>query len=125
MKISSLLHATLLTADLVRSRAFYERLLGLSPNSARPAMSFTGVWYDLADGQQLHLMRLPDPEAGLLRPAHGGRDRHLALAVDDLGELARRLHVAGISYTQSQSGRQALFCRDPDGNALEFIEAGL
>jgi catechol 2,3-dioxygenase-like lactoylglutathione lyase family enzyme len=122
MKVSSLLHATFLSADLVRSRAFYEGLLGLSPDPARPAMSFDGVWYDVADGQQIHLMRLPDPEVDLLRPAHGGRDRHLAVAVDDVTELAQRLAVAGITYTLSQSGRRALFCRDPDGNALEFIE---
>jgi len=35
--------------------------------------------------------------------------------------LAGRLDAAGISYTPSRSGRAALFCRDPDGNALEFI----
>lgn len=122
MKISSVLHATFLSSDLTRSRAFYEDVLSLSPDAARPAMGFEGVWYDLGRGQQIHLMRLPDPEVGLQRPAHGGRDRHLALAADDLGELARRLEVAGIAYTVSQSGRRALFCRDPDGNALEFIE---
>jgi len=27
-----------------------------------------------------------------------------------------------ISFTMSSSGRKALFCRDPDGNALEFIQ---
>jgi glyoxylase I family protein len=32
-----------------------------------------------------------------------------------------RLNQAGVTYTLSQSGRRALFCRDPDGNALEFI----
>lgn len=30
--------------------------------------------------------------------------------------------ATGIPYTRSRSGRTALFCRDPDGNALEFIE---
>ena len=25
--------------------------------------------------------------------------------------------------TVSRSGRKAVFCRDPDGNALEFIES--
>ena len=61
------------------------------------------------------------PEAGLSRPAHGGRDRHVALAVSDLAKLVERLDLAEIAYTLSQSGRHALFCRDPDGNALEFI----
>lgn len=121
MKISALLHATFLTSDLDKSRAFYEGVLGLRPDPKRPAMGFAGVWYDIAVNQQIHLMSLPDPEAGLARPAHGGRDRHVALAVSDLAQLAVRLDQAGISYTRSQSGRSALFCRDPDGNALEFV----
>lgn len=122
MKIITLLHATFLVADLERSRVFYEGVLGLVPNTARPDLGYPGIWYDLAPGQQIHLMRLPDPELGLLRPAHGGRDRHVALAIDDLDELARRLQAAGVSITLSKSGRRALFCRDPDNNALEFIE---
>jgi catechol 2,3-dioxygenase-like lactoylglutathione lyase family enzyme len=120
--IRGLHHATFLTSDLSRARQFYETTLGLRPDSERPEMTFDGVWYDLCPGQQLHLMRLPDPEAGLQRPAHGGRDRHVAFAVDALDALAKRLALAQVTYTLSQSGRRALFCRDPDGNALEFIE---
>ena len=84
-------------------------------------MSYDGVWYDVATNQQIHLLLLPDPESGLQRPVHGGRDRHVALAVSDLAKLIERLDRAAIVYTLSQSGRRALFCRDPDGNALEFI----
>ena len=62
-----------------------------------------------------------DPVDG--RPAHGGRDRHCAFTVSDLDRLRRRLDADGVAYTLSRSGRRALFCRDPDGNALEFIEA--
>jgi catechol 2,3-dioxygenase-like lactoylglutathione lyase family enzyme len=119
--ILGLHHATFLTSDLARSRVFYEGILGLRPSPSRPLMTFDGVWYDVG-AQQIHLMALPDPEAGLQRPAHGGRDRHVALAVSDLQALAQRLLQGGQTFTLSQSGRKALFCRDPDGNALEFIE---
>ena len=119
--ITAILHVTFLTSDLSRSRAFYEGVLGLRPDSNRPKMSYEGMWYEVADKQQIHLMLLPNPEAGLHRPAHGGRDRHVALAVDDIAKLVERLELAGIAYTLSSSGRRALFCRDPDGNALEFI----
>lgn len=119
--IKGILHATFLTSDLSRARAFYEGILDLQADPKRPAMSYEGVWYDLADNQQLHLMLLPNPEAGLQRPAHGGRDRHVALAVSDMVGLVERLEQEGIAYTLSKSGRSALFCRDPDGNALEFI----
>lgn len=114
-------HASFLTADLSLARAFYEGILGLQPDLARPAMSFDGVWYGVAPGQQIHLMALPNPDAGLPRPVHGGRDRHVALKVSDIGMLKARFDHAGIVYTLSQSGRPALFCRDPDHNALEFI----
>ena len=120
--ITGILHASLLTSDLAKSRAFYEGVLGLRPNPSRPQMSYDGVWYDVATNQQIHLLLLPDPEAGLQRPAHGGRDRHVALAVSDIAKLIARLDQAGIAYTLSSSGRRALFCRDPDQNALEFIE---
>jgi len=120
--ITGIHHATFLTSDLARSRTFYEGVLGLIPDAKRPQMSFEGVWYDVAPQQQIHLMVLPDPEAGLQRPTHGGRDRHVALGVQDMHGLMARLDTAGIVYTLSRSGRRALFCRDPDQNALEFIE---
>jgi catechol 2,3-dioxygenase-like lactoylglutathione lyase family enzyme len=81
--IRGILHTTFLVADLAKSRAFYEGVLGLKVNAARPAMSFDGVWYDVGANQQIHLMELPNPESGLQRPTHGGRDRHVALTVSD------------------------------------------
>ncbi len=119
--ISGIHHATFLTSDLALARVFYEEVLGLQADDRRPVMSFDGVWYDVALGQQIHLMALPDAAAAVQRPAHGGRDRHVALTVTDMAQLIARLERAAISYTLSQSGRRALFCRDPDQNALEFI----
>jgi len=122
MKLTALLHCTFLTADLGRSGQFYESVLGLLPNPSRPDLGYPGVWYDVGAAQQIHLMQLPNPEQGLQRPFHGGRDRHVALGVNDLQALLTRLEQDGIPYNLSKSGRSALFCRDPDGNALEFIE---
>jgi catechol 2,3-dioxygenase-like lactoylglutathione lyase family enzyme len=120
-ELSGLLHAGLLVADLERARRFYEAVLGLAP-CPRPELPYPGVWYDLGGGQQLHLMNLPNPDAGVTRPEHGGRDRHVAVGVRQLAALRARLDAGGIPYTASRSGRAALFCRDPDGNALEFVE---
>jgi glyoxylase I family protein len=120
--ITGLLHAGLLVSDLPRAKLFYESVLGLTPLPDRPALPYAGEWYALGGGQQLHLMQLPNPDAGAVRPGHGGRDRHIALAVTDVAALQSRLDAAGVAYTASKSGRAALFCRDPDMNTLEFVE---
>jgi catechol 2,3-dioxygenase-like lactoylglutathione lyase family enzyme len=121
-QITALLHAGLLVSDLPRARVFYELVLGLTRVPNRPELPYPGEWYDLGGGQQLHLMNLPNPDAASVRPEHGGRDHHIALAVSHMEALKSRLDAAGVSYTVSQSGRAALFCRDPDANTLEFVE---
>ena len=121
IKINQLLHAGLIISDLEKSRAFYEGLLGLTPNPNRPDFGFPGVWYDIGVNQ-IHLMAIPDPDADSIRPAHGGRDYHVALLVSDLDAVKDALDKAHVTYSVSKSGRRALFCRDPDNNALEFSE---
>lgn len=122
MSVTTLLHAGLLVSDLARARVFYESVLGLSRIAGRPDLPYPGEWYALGGDQQLHLMNLPNPDANAIRPEHGGRDRHIALGVNALAMLQTRLDSAGVVYTVSKSGRAALFCRDPDGNTLEFVE---
>ena len=114
-------HVGVLVADLERALKFYGEALGLVSNPARPDLGYPGVWLDVGD-QQIHLMQLPNPDPLTGRPAHGGRDRHMALAVEDLDVLQQALESAGVPYTRSKSGRKALFCRDPDGNVLELVE---
>jgi len=121
-EIVALLHASLLIADVARSQAFYEGVLGLAPSPSRPDLGFPGVWYEVGSAQ-IHLICQPNPDPTDGRPAHGGRDRHTALAVRDWQAMQSRLDEAGIPYTLSRSGRHALFCRDPDGNALELVES--
>jgi catechol 2,3-dioxygenase-like lactoylglutathione lyase family enzyme len=53
---------------------------------------------------------------------HGGRDRHIAMAVNDLDDIRDRLDAEDVRYTLSRSGRKALFCHDPDGNTVELIQ---
>lgn len=116
------MHVGLIVADLKAAARFYEGILGLRRDD-RPELGFAGIFYALQGGGQIHLMALPDPDHGTIRPAHGGRDRHVALGVADLGVIRHRLDNAGIAYTMSRSGRKALFCRDPDGNAIELVQA--
>jgi len=118
--VGGIAHATFIVSNLQSALAFYQGVLGLALDSNRPDLGFAGAWIDVGN-QQIHLMELPNPDPIEGRPDHGGRDRHIALTVDNLDALADALDAAGISYSHSKSGRAALFCRDPDGNALEFI----
>lgn len=120
--VTALLHAGLLVSDLARAKAFYESVVGLRLFPNRPELPYPGEWYDLGGGQQLHLMQLANPDAASIRPEHGGRDRHIALAVKNMDALKARFDAAGVNYSISKSGRVALFCRDPDANTLEFVE---
>ncbi|MDX1573393.1 MAG: VOC family protein [Methylophaga sp.] len=120
--IKSIAHATFLVADLQKSLDFYCNILQIPQNHSRPNFPFDGAWLDLGNDQQIHLMVLPNPDSAEGRPEHGGRDRHVALVVEDLEKLAENFDKAGMPYSRSKSGRAAFFCRDPDGNALEFAE---
>ncbi|MFA7386916.1 MAG: VOC family protein [Thiohalobacteraceae bacterium] len=122
MKVLRIDHVSLVVADTGRSLRFYRDLLGLSVDESRPDLGYPGAWLRVGE-QQIHLLEVPNPDPTEGRPEHGGRDRHLALRVASLDELAQVLDTAGIGYTKSRSGRRALFCRDPDGNALELIES--
>lgn len=115
----SIHHISLVVADTERALGFYRDVLGL-PLAERPELGFPGAWLQVAD-QQIHLLEVEnvDPVAG--RPAHVGRDRHVAFSVGDLQALGARLEAAGIHYSRSKSGRNALFCRDPDGNGIELV----
>jgi len=113
-------HASLIVANVELSLQFYRDILGMQPTD-RPDLGFPGAWLQIGQ-QQIHLLELsnPDPTSG--RPVHGGRDRHVAMHIDSIATLRDDLDKAGVVYTLSISGRKALFCRDLDGNALEFIE---
>lgn len=118
-------HVGLLVADLDRALAFYTGVLGLQLNSDRPdaALPYRGAWLWIGR-EMVHLMELPSPDPTEGRPTHGGRDRHFCVGVRGVAALAARLDAAGVPYTQSASGRPAIFFRDPDANVLECAELG-
>ena len=118
----SLHHVSVLVRDTTASLHFYRDIVGMEPDPARPKLRYSGAWLRAGAGQ-IHLIELPNPDPVTGRPEHGGNDRHVALHIATLDPLQERLQAAGIAYSLSHSGRRALFCRDPDGNALEFIEA--
>jgi len=120
--INRLHHASLIVNDLDVALAFYQGVLGLDIDSNRPDLGYPGAWLVLPGEQQIHLMVLDNPDKNSQRPEHGGRDHHIAFSVRSIESLVGSLKESDVSFTLSKSGRKALFCRDPDGNALEFIQ---
>jgi len=113
-------HSSVIVTDTQASLKFYCGILGLKQLD-RPNFPYDGAWLDLGL-QQVHLLELPNPDPTTGRPEHGGKDRHIAFHVLNLDLVKQSLEKGGVNYTVSVSGRKALFCRDIDGNALEFIE---
>ncbi|KAK6248736.1 hypothetical protein QUC31_020301 [Theobroma cacao] len=116
-------HVGILCENLERSLEFYQNILGLEINEARPhdKLPYRGAWLWVGS-EMIHLMELPNPDPLTGRPEHGGRDRHACIAIRDVSKLQAILDKAGIPYTLSRSGRPAIFTRDADANALEFTQ---
>ncbi|KAG4141381.1 hypothetical protein ERO13_D06G072800v2 [Gossypium hirsutum] len=116
-------HVGILCENLERSLDFYQNILGLEINEARPhdKLPYRGAWLWVGS-EMIHLMELPNPDPLIGRPEHGGRDRHACISIQDVSKLQAILDKAGIPYTLSRSGRPAIFTRDPDANALEFTQ---
>ncbi|KAK4368629.1 hypothetical protein RND71_012421 [Anisodus tanguticus] len=121
--VVSMHHVGILCENLERSLDFYQNILGLEINEARPhdKLPYRGAWLWVGS-EMIHLMELPNPDPLTGRPEHGGRDRHTCIAIRDVSKLKAILDKAGIPYTLSRSGRPAIFTRDPDTNALEFTQ---
>ncbi len=120
MIIKTIHHISLIISNTLQAKKFYCSLLGLTP-AKRPNLDFPGIWLQLGN-RQLHLLELENPDPITGRPGHPGHDRHIALSVTGIEGYIEILEVAHIPFTKSQSGRNAIFFRDPDGNGIEIID---
>ena len=120
MNITQLNHVAIHVRDLERSVDFYRLVLGLAPME-RPAFEFPGAWFRLGLDQELHLIcRSGDDEV-----AAPPRERHYALAVDDIEAAAADLRRAGVDFQPPKrrpDGAIQIFLRDPDGHVIELCQ---
>ena len=123
LRYGGLNHCGLLVKNTELSKNFFMEVFGfLDDTHLRPkTLPYPGAFLRFGR-DQIHLMELPSPDPIDNRPDHGGRDRHIALTVNNIDIIADRLKQRNIKYTLSMSGRRALFCRDIDSNAFEFME---
>ncbi len=93
---------------------FWE-LLGLVRVPKQGGTRAAGAWFELPDGQQVHVSE----RAGERHP-----EQHVALAVDDLDGVVARLQEQGHPWEPKEplDGRRRGTTADPDGNAVELLE---
>jgi glyoxylase I family protein len=124
-------HVGLVVTDLERARHFFGEVLGLEPH---PRM---GRWYRVGDCA-IHLLP-PMPQAGGDESLQH-RYQHVAIQVDDVGAICRRLMAMSLEPFQINSqlefrpipspdddlsyGTGSVLVRDPDGNLIEFMQIG-
>jgi catechol 2,3-dioxygenase-like lactoylglutathione lyase family enzyme len=136
MTIAAFHHLQLTVTDLERSRAFYGRFLGL-PELKRPEFPFPGAWFGLANGQELHIVCVPDP-AWREPEAMQIFESHIALRVDSFSDAIEKLHAAGFHEGHPDdhplkmeiklhppTGYPQVYFFDPDRHLLEWNAATL
>ena len=113
-------HINIRTAKLAESIEFYGWLLGLEPGP-RPGFEFDGAWLYAGGKAIVHLSckdrSTADADAG------AGPVGHVALAVDDVGAIRRRLQRRGAAFSQHRlpdSGLVQIFVADPNGLQIEL-----
>jgi catechol 2,3-dioxygenase-like lactoylglutathione lyase family enzyme len=99
------------------ARRFYGELLGIPEVMKPPNLAKRGgCWFERGN-LKLHLGVEAD-----FRPA---RKAHVALLVEDLAALRRKLSAAGVAVKDDEplQGYQRIYVHDPFGNRLELMES--
>ena len=116
IRIGALDHCSVLITDLARARAFYVGVMGLKEIPKPKTFDFVALWFDLGDGQTLHLLQKPQPDTR--------SPRHFALRVPDAKGAREhfRRHGVEIAETGPIPHCDRFFVNDPDGNRIELIQ---
>ncbi|MCU1233324.1 MAG: Glyoxalase/bleomycin resistance protein/dioxygenase [Candidatus Solibacter sp.] len=129
-------HFQVTVTDLERSRAFYGGFLGL-PELPRPEFAFPGAWFQLAGGQELHIVCVPAPNWRAPRVMEI-YETHIALRVGSFRTALEKLHAAGfhedlpddhplkiVIKPHPPTGYPQVYFFDPDRHLLEWNAATL
>lgn len=116
--VSRMEHVHLAVADLDRSIDWYEKVFGFSVRWGNGTTAHVGT----------DRFYVAITEHDGIAPAGVGRAdtahiAHFAFTARDLDEFADRLRDAGVAPSQDASRAEgnALYLRDPDGNAIEVV----
>lgn len=109
---------TVPTGNEKECAAFYEGLLGLKRAFRPTEIDVPGIWYDLGNDNQVHVVF-----SGHFRQETVGD--HFAVEVDDMDALLSSLRAHDVEVrgpnSMNYDRSQRAFCRDPFGNQIEFM----
>ncbi len=115
--------------DVKRAHAFYQDVLGLSPDPGRPYIpTIDGYWMDVGGTAQIHLMGVDGQSRFAEGPGKDPSHPHVALAVPDIQEAGKELERLGVDFWISKGvvgpESQQIFMHDPFGNMIELHQIG-
>jgi catechol 2,3-dioxygenase-like lactoylglutathione lyase family enzyme len=131
-KLDGILETALYTEDMVRSRAFYEGVLGLEPiysdnRLCAYAVAGRNVLLVFSKGTTGQTVVLP---SGTIPGHNSAGVLHVAFAIDkdELDRWEAHLTSRGVAIEGRNDwprGGRSLYFRDPDGHLLELATPGL
>ena len=123
--IENIAHIAFRVADMQKSLDFYCNVLGfihafsIKAEDGKPWIEYLKI----IDGQFLELFYSKSSDPG--KGAPKSTNNHICLSVEDIHETARTLESKGIELVIPVRGREGsnwqCWCRDPDGNYIEFM----
>jgi catechol 2,3-dioxygenase-like lactoylglutathione lyase family enzyme len=112
-------HMALHVKDMAASTAFFRDVMGFKPIPVPENLKAIRSWFDVGNGQQIHLM------AGRTEPiVHDKNASHFALFVEDIAKSETYLKSRNISYHRQVrfDGVVQIYFSDPDGYLWELNE---
>lgn len=113
-------HLALHVKDIQASTQFYRDVVGLKQLPVPENLKSIRSWFDLNDGQQIHLMANRTTEF-----THDKNGSHIALFVADIAKSEGFLKKRNITFHKQTrfDGVVQIYFPDPDGYLLELNEA--
>lgn len=120
-----LAHFTLATSQVERTARFFENTLGCSRKAVPANSPIEVAWFDIGDGQEMHLLYVERFEVSTFEGEFG---RHVALSCPGARFKALKARLVEEGATLIEPGRatpfERFFFREPvNGYVFEVIDA--